>query len=93
MNLFENGYILASIAEFLSEDLGRGDITTQACVAPEVRGTGRFLAKENLVVCGLAVVSRAMAEVQYATCHQQRRAVRRDIAEPRAELRVRLIDL
>ncbi len=55
MNLFENGYILSSIAEFLSEDLGRGDITTQACVAPEVRGTGRFLAKENLVVCGLAV--------------------------------------
>ena len=55
MNLFENSYILASIAEFLSEDLGRGDITTQATVAPEVRGIGRFLAKENLVVCGLDV--------------------------------------
>lgn len=46
---------MASIAEFLSEDLGRGDITTQATVAPEVRGIGRFLAKENLVVCGLDV--------------------------------------
>lgn len=55
MNLFENSYILASIAEFLSEDLGRGDITTQACVAPEVRGQGKFLAKEDLVVCGLDV--------------------------------------
>jgi nicotinate-nucleotide pyrophosphorylase (carboxylating) len=55
MNLFENSYILSSIAEFLSEDLGRGDITTQATVAPEVRGVGRFLAKENLVVCGLDV--------------------------------------
>ncbi len=55
MNLFENSYILASIAEFLSEDLGRGDITTQATVAPEVRGVGRFLAKENIVVCGLDV--------------------------------------
>jgi nicotinate-nucleotide pyrophosphorylase (carboxylating) len=55
MNLFENSYILASIAEFLSEDLGRGDITTQACVSPEVRGHGRFLAKETLVVCGLDV--------------------------------------
>src|SRR6478672_12004941 len=55
MNLFENSYILASIAEFLSEDLGRGDITTQATVAPEVRGQGKFLAKENLVVCGLDV--------------------------------------
>ena len=55
MNLFENSYILGSIAEFLSEDLGRGDITTQACVSSEVRGQGRFLAKENLVVCGLDV--------------------------------------
>jgi nicotinate-nucleotide pyrophosphorylase (carboxylating) len=55
MNLFENSYILASIAEFLSEDLGRGDITTQACVAPDARGQGKFLAKENLVVCGLDV--------------------------------------
>ncbi len=55
MNLFENSYILASIAEFLSEDLGRGDITTQSTVAPDVRGVGRFLAKESLVVCGLDV--------------------------------------
>ncbi len=55
MNLFENSYILASIAEFLSEDLGRGDITTQACVAPDARGQGKFLAKEKLVVCGLDV--------------------------------------
>lgn len=46
---------MASIAEFLSEDLGRGDITTQACVAPEVRGQGKFLAKEDLIVCGLDV--------------------------------------
>jgi nicotinate-nucleotide pyrophosphorylase (carboxylating) len=55
MNLFENSYILTSIAEFLSEDLGRGDITTQACVATDVRAQGKFLAKENLVVCGLDV--------------------------------------
>jgi nicotinate-nucleotide pyrophosphorylase (carboxylating) len=55
MNLFENSYILGSIAEFISEDLGRGDITTQACVAPDARGQGKFLAKEDLVVCGLDV--------------------------------------
>lgn len=55
MNLFENSYILASIAEFLSEDMGRGDITTQSTVQPDARGAGRFLAKENLVVCGLDV--------------------------------------
>jgi nicotinate-nucleotide pyrophosphorylase (carboxylating) len=55
MSLLDNGDILASIGEFLAEDIGRGDITTQACVSDDVSAMGRFLAKENLVVCGLAV--------------------------------------
>lgn len=55
MNLFETNEILANIGEFLREDLGRGDITTQSIVSPDVRGQGKFLAKEDLVVCGLAV--------------------------------------
>ena len=55
MNWLENGEILGSIGEFLAEDIGRGDITTQATVESEVRGHGRFLAKEYLVICGLEV--------------------------------------
>jgi nicotinate-nucleotide pyrophosphorylase (carboxylating) len=55
MSWLDNGDILAQIGEFLREDIGRGDITTQATVAPDVRGMGRFLAKEDLVVCGLEV--------------------------------------
>ena len=55
MSLLDNGDILASIGEFLAEDIGRGDITTQACVSDDVSAQGRFLAKENLIVCGLAV--------------------------------------
>ncbi len=51
----ENSDILANIGEFLSEDLGRGDITTQSTVPDGIRGIGRFLAKEDLVVCGLAI--------------------------------------
>ncbi|MBC7795439.1 MAG: hypothetical protein H7Z37_01040, partial [Pyrinomonadaceae bacterium] len=43
------------IGEFLAEDIGRGDLTTKACVEEDVSGMGKFLAKENLVVCGLAV--------------------------------------
>ena len=46
MNWLENGEVLASIGEFLAEDIGRGDITTQATVPPDTRGNGRFLAKE-----------------------------------------------
>jgi len=55
MNWLDNGEVLSAIGDFLAEDIGRGDITTQATVAPEVRGLGRFLAKEYLVVCGLEV--------------------------------------
>jgi len=67
MNLFETGGILASIGEFLAEDIGRGDITTQACVSPDVRGFGRFLAKENLVICGLEVAEAVFAHLDAET--------------------------
>jgi nicotinate-nucleotide pyrophosphorylase (carboxylating) len=55
MNWLDNGEVIASIGEFLAEDIGRGDITTNATVPPEIRGQGRFLAKEDLVICGLDV--------------------------------------
>lgn len=55
MNWLDNGEALTAIGHFLAEDIGRGDITTQATVQPDVRGLGRFLAKEYLVVCGLDV--------------------------------------
>jgi len=55
MSLLDNGEVLASIGEFLAEDIGRGDITTQACVAEDISGIGKFLAKEKMVVCGIAV--------------------------------------
>ncbi|MEO6051980.1 MAG: carboxylating nicotinate-nucleotide diphosphorylase [Pyrinomonadaceae bacterium] len=55
MNWLENGEVLASIGEFLAEDIGRGDITTTATVPADTRGVGRFLAKEYLVLCGLDV--------------------------------------
>ena len=55
MNLFDTGQILAAIGDFLAEDIGRGDITTQSTVPADTRGFGRFLAKEDLVICGLTV--------------------------------------
>lgn len=55
MNWLENGDVIRSIGEFLAEDIGRGDITTSATVPRDTRGTGRFLAKEGLVLCGLDV--------------------------------------
>lgn len=55
MNWLDNGEVLSAIGDFLAEDIGRGDITTQATVASDIRAIGRFLAKEYLVICGLEV--------------------------------------
>ena len=55
MSWLDTGAIMGQIGEFLAEDLGRGDITTQATVTEDSRGVGRFLAKEDLVVCGIEI--------------------------------------
>jgi nicotinate-nucleotide pyrophosphorylase (carboxylating) len=67
MSWIDSGEILGDIGEFLREDIGRGDITTQATVPPDVRGTGRFLAKEDLVVCGLEVAEAVFAHLDPET--------------------------
>jgi nicotinate-nucleotide pyrophosphorylase (carboxylating) len=41
----------------LAEDIGAGDITTEACVPADRRARGRFLARETMVVAGLGVLS------------------------------------
>jgi nicotinate-nucleotide pyrophosphorylase (carboxylating) len=55
MSWLDTGAIMGQIGEFLAEDLGRGDITTQATVPDDARAVGRFLAKEDLVVCGIEI--------------------------------------
>lgn len=56
------GIIYSYASELLKEDLGRGDITTQAVVRAGQRGRGRFLAKQDFVLCGLE-----LAEAVFAT--------------------------
>jgi nicotinate-nucleotide pyrophosphorylase (carboxylating) len=40
----------------LTEDIGRGDITTEACVAPETVATAEVLQKAPGIVCGLPLL-------------------------------------
>ena len=47
----------------LIEDLGSGDVTTDACVSQEGKSTAYFIAKEAGVVCGLEVVRRVFSLV------------------------------
>lgn len=45
----------------LAEDIGRGDITTEATVAPGARATAEIIQKAPGVLCGLPVVERVFA--------------------------------
>lgn len=51
----DKNLLFDSITQFLSEDLGRGDITTQSTVLEATRGRGKFLAKQEMIVAGLEV--------------------------------------
>src|ERR671938_1938494 len=45
----------------LAEDIGRGDLTTEATVAPGARAQAEILQKAAGVVCGLPVVEAVFA--------------------------------
>lgn len=53
MNWLDEGALYSQISVFLREDLGRGDITSQAIVARNTRARGRFVAVEKMIVAGL----------------------------------------
>ena len=55
------GIIYSYASEFLKEDLGRGDITSQAVVRAGMKARGRFLAKEDFVLCGLEFAEAVFA--------------------------------
>lgn len=46
------------IKNALKEDIGTGDITTQSTIPNDKQISGRFIAKEDGVVCGVSVVKR-----------------------------------
>lgn len=66
MSWLDEGALFSQIGSFLSEDLGRGDITTQATVARTARARGRFIAKEGMVLAGIEV-----AEAVFTTLDSQ----------------------
>ena len=52
----------------LSEDIGTGDVTTLCCVAKDALSTGKFIVKENGIICGLDVVARVFALLDDSVC-------------------------
>jgi nicotinate-nucleotide pyrophosphorylase (carboxylating) len=59
--------IEALIALALEEDLGRGDVTSTAIFDAAAQTSGQLLAKEPLVICGLAIAARVFERVDGAT--------------------------
>jgi nicotinate-nucleotide pyrophosphorylase (carboxylating) len=51
----------------LEEDLGRGDLTTDAVIGPTARGRGTIVAREAVIVAGLAVAARVFQRVDPRT--------------------------
>jgi len=48
----------------LKEDIGPGDITTDNLVAPDTRGRGRIVAKQDLVAAGLQVAEKVFRALE-----------------------------
>ncbi|MBX3219474.1 MAG: carboxylating nicotinate-nucleotide diphosphorylase [Labilithrix sp.] len=53
----------AVVVRALAEDLGAGDVTTEACVPEGQRATASGVAREDLVACGIPVAGRVFATV------------------------------
>jgi nicotinate-nucleotide pyrophosphorylase (carboxylating) len=64
---FPRGAAVGAIVQLaLAEDVGRGDITTEATVAADARATAEILQKQDGVLCGLPVVEAVFAAVDPA---------------------------
>lgn len=59
----EWGDIDGIIERALHEDLGAGDVTTRATVSPGHPATAELIAKESLVVAGIAIAARVFSRV------------------------------
>jgi nicotinate-nucleotide pyrophosphorylase (carboxylating) len=51
------------VVRALQEDLGRGDVTSEACVPEDLVGSADLAARHRLVVCGLPLIAATFAEV------------------------------
>ncbi|HVL64088.1 MAG TPA: carboxylating nicotinate-nucleotide diphosphorylase [Actinomycetota bacterium] len=62
MSVLHSPHVRAQVRGFLAEDVGRGDVTTEAVVPAELRGTARLEAREPFVVAGLPLLSVVLEE-------------------------------
>jgi len=64
--LEQNAGVRALVGLALAEDIGRGDLTTEATVAPEATAVAEIRQKAPGVICGLPVVALVFAQLDPA---------------------------
>ena len=62
-NMLNSPHLDRLIDLALEEDIGPGDVTTQALIPPELQGEAQIRAKETLVVAGLQVAARVFGKL------------------------------
>lgn len=63
MSMLTNPFVTQIINMALNEDVGTGDITTETTIPADKKAHGRFIAKEDMVICGLEVAELAFHTV------------------------------
>src|SRR5258706_11536549 len=53
----------AIVVRALDEDLGAGDVTTEACVPADQRATAHGVARKEMIVSGVPVAARVFATI------------------------------
>jgi nicotinate-nucleotide pyrophosphorylase (carboxylating) len=64
--------VLAAIERALAEDIGSGDLTTLATVDASLVASGRFIARQPLIVCGaelLEIIFEQLGGVEFLAVH------------------------
>ncbi|MGB8329247.1 MAG: carboxylating nicotinate-nucleotide diphosphorylase [Polyangiales bacterium] len=52
-----------TVRRALSEDIDRGDVTTEACIDPTLLGSATLRSRERVVVCGLPILDEVYAQL------------------------------
>ena len=63
MYLFNNPQVEQIITLALNEDIGTGDITTLSTSPADKTATGRFVAKEDMIICGIDLAAHIFGRV------------------------------
>lgn len=60
----DKNLLYGMIGEFLREDVGRGDLTSESIFSELDRGSARLIARDSFIVAGAATVAAAVFKVQ-----------------------------